>query len=291
MKAMLKFRFFSIVLAVFWATVFVQAQPNPEWTRNFPPFRIAGNLYYVGSEDLAAYLIVTPEGDILINSNLESSPAQIKKNVESLGFKFDDIKILLISHAHFDHCAGSAELLRLTHAKYEVMEGDVSVIESGGATDFHYGSDKSKLYPKAPVDRVLHDGDQVSLGGATLTAHLTAGHTKGTTTWTMDEIEGGRTIHVVIVGSPNVNPGYKLVNNPTYPQIAADYEHEFEVLNALPCDIFLGAHGGYFDLKEKYGRWKAGDKSVFIDPAGYKAYIADREQAFEAELKKQQAGK
>lgn len=288
---MFKFRFPSIFLIAFLGAVSVHAQPNPEWTRNFPSFRIAGNLYYVGSEDLAAYLIVTPKGDILINSNLESSPAQIKKNVETLGFKFDDIKILLISHAHFDHCAGSAEVLRLTHAKYEVMEGDVSVIESGGATDFNYGSDKSKRYPKAHVDRVLHDGDQVSLGGVVLTAHLTAGHTKGTTTWTMDETEGGRTLHVVIVGSPNVNPGYKLVNNPTYPRIAADYKHEFEVLKALPCDIFLGAHGGYFDLKEKYDRWKAGDKNAFVDPAGYKAYIADREQAFEVELKKQQAGK
>ncbi len=132
-------------------------------------------------------------------------------------------------------------------------------------------------------------------GGTTLTAHLTAGHTKGTTTWTLDEnwplgvegAEGTRTLHVVIVGSPNVNPGYKLVNNKTYPQIAADYRQGFEVLKGLPCDVFLGAHGGYFGLAEKYPRWKAGDKNAFIDPAGYKAYIADREQAFESELKKQ----
>ncbi len=263
----------------------------PTWTQPFPPFRIAGNLYYVGSEDLASYLIATPKGLILINSNLTSSPALIRKSVEALGFRFSDIKILLISHAHNDHCAGSAEIIKQTGAKYYVMDGDVPVVESGGKSDFAYGARKDMRYPAAHVDRVLHDGDTVELGGTVLTAHLTAGHTRGTTTWTMDESEGGRLLHVVIVGSPNVNPGYKLVGNTVYPQIAADYKHEFDVLKALPCDIFLGAHGGYFDLTEKYPRWKAGDKDAFIDPAGYKAYIADREQAFETELRRQQAAK
>lgn len=262
-------------------------QTNPTWVKPFPAFRIAGNLYYVGSEDLAAYLIVTPQGNILINSNLESSPPQIKKAIESLGFKFNDTKILLISHGHFDHCAGSAEIKRETGAKYEVMEQDVPVVESGGHTDFHYGADKSMWFPPTKVDRVLHDGDTVSLGGTTLTAHLTAGHTKGTTTWTLDETEGGRTLHVVIVGSPNVNPGYKLVGNQTYPQIASDYRHEFEVLKKLTCDVFLGAHGGYFDLLAKYDRFKNGDKNAFIDPEGYKAYVADRQQAFEKALHRQ----
>ncbi len=269
----------------------LSAQVPTSWTTPFPAFRIAGNLYYVGSEDLAAYLIVTPKGNILINSNLQSSPPLIKKAIESLGFKFSDTKILLISHGHYDHCAGSAEIKRLTGAKYEVMDRDVSVVESGGHTDFNYAADKSLWFPPTKVDRILHDGDTVTLGGTTLTAHLTAGHTKGTTTWTLDEKENGRTLHVVIVGSPNVNPGYKLVNNKTYPQIADDYRHEFEVLKSLPCDVFLGAHGGYFGLAGKYPRWKAGDKDAFVDPAGYKAYIADREQAFESELKKQSAAK
>lgn len=266
------------------------AAPNPSWTAPAPPFRIAGNLYFVGSQDLAAYLLVTPAGDILINSNLESSPPQIKKSVEALGFRWSDIKILLISHAHYDHCAGSAAILRQTHAKYEVMAQDVSVVQSGGRTDFHYFGDKSMYFPLAHVDRILHDGDKVSLGGTTLTARLTAGHTQGTTTWTFDETGGGRTLHVVIVGSPNVNPGYRLVGNTRYPQIAADYRHEFQVLRNLPCDIFLGAHGGYFDLAAKYARFKAGDKNAFVDPSGYKAYIADRLQAFQAELAKQSAG-
>lgn len=269
----------------------IAALPKAEWTRTFPPFRIAGNLYYVGSEDLASYLIATPAGLILINSNLQSSVPQIRKSVESLGFHFRDIKILLISHAHYDHCAGSARILQLTGAKYYVMDADVPVVESGGKSDFYYSSVASMRFPPAHVDRALHDGDAVSLGGVTLTAHLTAGHTKGTTTWTLDETEGGRLLHVVIVGSPNVNPGYKLVHNAAYPQIAADYSHGFEILRRLPCDVFLGAHGAYFGLASKYPRFKAGDKSAFVDPVGYQAYIAEREAAFKAELARQQAAR
>jgi metallo-beta-lactamase class B len=267
------------------------AEVNPAWTRPIPPFRIVGNLYYVGSEDLASYLIVTPKGDILINSNLETSVPQIESSVEALGFKFSDIKILLISHAHFDHCAGSARLKQLTGARYFVMDADVPVVESGGKTDFQYGSDSTTHYPPAKVERVLHDGDAVRLGGVVLIARKTAGHTRGTTTWTFDETEAGSTLHVVIVGSPNVNPGYKLVGNKAYPRIAEDYKHGFQVLKGLPCDIFLGAHGSYYGLLEKLNRRQHGDPNAFVDPAGYKAYIADREQAFEAELKQQSSGK
>lgn len=267
------------------------AQYPPAWTKPFPPFRIAGNLYYVGSEDLASYLIATPQGLILINSSLEVSVPLIQKSVESLGFRFGDIKILLISHAHNDHCAGSAHIIQLTGAKYYVMDADVPVVESGGKADFQYGAEMSMRYPPAHVDRILHDGDTVQLGGTVLTAHLTAGHTKGTTTWTMDENEGGRVLRVVIVGSPNVNEGYKLVGNKDYPQIAADYKRGFALLKRLSCDIFLGAHGGYYGLTAKYDRWKAGDLNAFIDPDGYKAYIADHEQAFETELQRQSAAK
>src|SRR5450631_2446067 len=159
-------------------------QIRPEWVHPFPAFRIAGSLYYVGSQDLAAYLIATPQVDVLINSNLQSSPALIRKGVESLGFHFGDIKILLISHAHWDHCAGSAQLKELTGAKYFVMEQDVPVVESGGTTDFQYGTALDKQYKPTKVDRVLHDGDDVRLGDTVLVAHLTPGHTKGTTTWT-----------------------------------------------------------------------------------------------------------
>jgi len=284
-----------MLLCSFAYTARLPAQTNPAWTRAFPPFRIAGNLYYVGSEDLASYLIATPRGLILINSNLESSVPLIKQSVEALGFKFTDIKVLLISHGHFDHCAGSAAILKLTSAKYYVMDADVSVVESGGKTDFAYAAQPDMHFPTTHIDRVLHDGSKVSLGGTVLTAHLTAGHTRGTTTWTMDEPSSdqanARPLHVVIVGSPNVNAGYKLVGNKAYPRIAEDYKRGFAVLHSLPCDIFLGAHGGYFGLSAKYPRWKAGDQNAFIDPDGYKAYIADREKAFLAELARQQTAK
>jgi metallo-beta-lactamase class B len=267
------------------------AQTNPDWTTPIAPFHIAGNLYYVGSKDLASYLIVTSEGDILINSSLESSVPMIRASIEQLGFKFKDIKILLISHSHGDHDAGSAELIRQTGAKYMVMDGDVSVVESGGATDFAYAKD---TYAPAKVNRILHDGDSVKLGGTMLIAHKTAGHTRGCTTWTMQVKEAGRPLDVVIVGSWNVNPGWRLVDRPnqpaSYPGIAADYRRTFATLKGLQCDIFLGAHGAYFAMLAKLDRIKAGaNENVWIDPSGYQAAVAEREQAFETELKRQES--
>ena len=281
--------FFRALLLTIALSCGLAAQQDPAWTAPQEPFRIMGNVYYVGSEGLASYLIATPKGDILINSNLETSPAQIRKSVEALGFQFSDIKILLISHAHFDHDAGSAEIIRMTGAKYIVMAEDVPVVESGGRKDFAYGGTGNTHYPPTKVDRVLHDGDTVRLGNVVLVAHLTPGHTKGCTTWTMKVAEGGKTYNVVIVGSPNVNPGpgYKLVGNAQYPQIAQDYEKTFRVLKSLPCDIFLGAHGSYFGMKEKLARMKDGNANPFIDPEGYKAYVAERERAFRRELAKQ----
>ncbi len=262
---------------------------NADWTEPFPPFRIAGNLYYVGSKGLANYLIVTPQGNILINSDTEKNVPMIKASIEKLGFKFSDTKILLISHAHWDHDAGSALIKKETGAQYMVMDADVPVVESGGKADFNYGNDPATLYPPVKVDRVLHDGDEVKLGGAVLVAHLTPGHTKGCTTWTMKVSDGGKTYNVVIIGSPNVNAGYRLVDNKAYPQIAQDYERMWRVLKSLPCDIFLGAHGEYFDLEGKYPRMKAGGANPFIDPEGYEAYVAQKEKDFYAELARQKA--
>jgi metallo-beta-lactamase class B len=266
----------------------LHAATNPDWTAPFPPHRIVGNLYYVGSRDLASFLVVTPQGNILINSNLVSSPALIRKSVEHLGFRFSDTRILLISHAHFDHCGGSAKIKKMTHAKYLVMEGDVPSVESGGRKDFAFGNSPSMWYPPAKVDRVLHDGDQVRLGGTVLTAHLTAGHTRGCTTWTLEVPDHGRLYRVVIVGSPSVLSEYKLVNNPVYPQITADFARQFQTLRSLPCDIFLSSHGSAYGLIEKYARLKEGQPNPFIDPAGYQAFVAGRQRDFEEALRKQQ---
>ena len=287
-------KWFAILIVVTFITVILPsnnlaAQSN-DWTEPFPPFKIAGNLYYVGSKGLANYLITTPKGHILINSDLEENVPLIRASVEKLGFKFTDIKILLISHAHWDHNAASETIKKLTGAKYMVMDADVSVVESGGKTDFQYGNDPQSLYKPTKVDRVLHDGEEVKLGGTVLVARLTPGHTKGCTTWTLKVKDNNKTYNVVIIGSPNVNPGYRLVNNSEYPRIAEDYEKTFKVLKSLQCDIFLGAHGNYFSLETKYPRFKDEGMTVFIDPAGYKKYVEEREDAFKKELAKQRSG-
>jgi metallo-beta-lactamase class B len=280
----------AVALAAFTLWNQADAQGNADWTTPITPFRIADGLYYVGSKDLASYLVVTTQGDILINSSLTSSPALIRQSVEQLGFKFTDIRILLISHSHSDHDAGSAEVIKTTGARYMVMDGDVPVVESGGKEDFQYHD----LYPVAKVDRVLHDGDEVRLGSAVLVAHKTAGHTRGCTTWTMKVTQGGKTLNAVIVGSWNVNPGYRLVDKPgqpaSYPGIADDYRRTFALLKQLPCEIFLGAHGAYFDMLGKLSKAAPGPagESIWVDPKGYQAAVAEREQAFEAELRKQQ---
>ena len=261
------------------------AQGNPDWHRPFPEFRIAGNIYWVGTADLAVYLIKTPAGDILSNTDFDQDVPNIQKSIEKTGAKMSDVKIILISHAHDDHVAGTAAIKKLAGAQLMVMEPDVDEMESGGQGDFQY---KSRWAP-VKVDRVLHDGDTVKLGGTTLVAHLTPGHTKGCTTWTTQVTENGRPLHVVIVGSPNVNPGYRIVNNPKYPNQAQDYEKTFAVLKSLPCDVFLGAHGAYFGLKAKYEKYPTEGPAAYIDPAGYKAYVSERESAFRRELARQSA--
>ena len=275
------------LIALIASAVALRAQSD--WTEPFPPFKIAGNLYYVGSKGLANYLITTPKGHILINSDMEENVPLMRASVEKLGFKFADIKILLISHAHWDHDAASDTIKKLTGAKYMVMDADVSVVESGGKADFQYGNDPKTLYKPTKVERVLRDGDEVKLGGTVLVAHLTPGHTKGCTTWTLKVRESGKTYNVVIIGSPNVNSGYQLVNNTAYPQIAKDYEKMFRVLKSLPCDIFLGAHGNYFGLETKYSLLKEEGLAVFVDPEGYKKYVEDKEQEFKSELAKQRS--
>src|SRR6202521_922363 len=201
-------------------------------TTQFPPHKIIGNVYYVGTKTLSSFLVVTPQGHLLIDSTYERNVPTIQKSVEQLGFKFSDIKILLGSHAHGDHQEGDALVKQLTGAQVMAMAEDVPALQAmkpGGK--------------EHPIDKILHDGDPVTLGGTTLVAHLTPGHTRGCTTWTMKVQDGGKTYDVVIVGSVNVNQGVLLVGNKEYPQIANDYVRTFKVLQSLPVAVFLGAHG------------------------------------------------
>jgi metallo-beta-lactamase class B len=259
------------------APVLAQANGHEAFNKPFPPFKVIGNVYYVGTDDLGSFLIPTPDGNILINSDFEDTVPQIRASVEKLGFKFTDIKILLGSHAHGDHMEGDARVKELTGAQVMVMEQDIPAI--------------SRMTPgnkPHPIDRVLHDGDEVKLGGTTLVAHLTPGHTKGCTTWTLKTQENGKSYNVVILGSIGVNPGYVLVNTQDYPQIADDYIKGFKVLRSLPCDIFLASHARFYDLHEKYAKMQNGGPNPFIGPAGYKAHLDLQEKNFRAKLEEQQ---
>jgi metallo-beta-lactamase class B len=247
--------------------------------KQFPPHKIIGNIYYVGTESLGSFLVTTPAGLILINSDYERNVPTIRDSVEKLGFKFSDIKILLGSHAHADHMEGDALVKELTGAEVMAMEQDVPALQ--------------KIMPggKAhPVDRILHDGDEVTLGGTTLVAHLTPGHTRGCTTWTMKVKEGSGTYNVVIIGSVGVNPGFKLVNNKDYPQIADEYMQSYRVLRSLACDVPLGSHPAMYNLAAKYPKIGNG-ANPFIDPAGYKEELDVQETLFRSILEQQRAQK
>jgi metallo-beta-lactamase class B len=273
-----------------------RADDPPDWSAPLAPFQIADNLYYVGSRELAAYLVATPKGNILINANLASSPPLIRASIEKLGFRWSDTKILLNSQAHSDHMAGAAGILAQTHAENMVMEGDVDVVESGGRTDFNAKSDQFQTFASTHVDRVLHDGDTVTLGGISLTAHKTAGHTRGCTTWTLrSHLPGepmGTLRNIVIVGAASFWSDFQLVDHPkhpaSYPGIAADFRHTFATLRALPCDVFLGSHGNYFNLRGKLSRQSKNGVSVWIDPDGYKVFVDRAELAFNIAFVRQQ---
>jgi metallo-beta-lactamase class B len=213
-----------------------------EQTTAFTPHKVVANIYYVGTQSLASFLVTTPQGHILINSSY-------------------DVKILLGSHAHGDHMEGDAAVKEQTGATVVSMAEDVPALEKikpGGKTH--------------PIDRVIHDGDEVTLGGTVLHAHLTPGHTRGCTTWTMKVQDGGRTLDVVIIGSAGVNPGFVLVNNKDTPQIADEFRRTFQILRSLPCDIPLASHPAMYNLAEKFPKVGKGP-NPFIDPAGYKAEI------------------
>jgi metallo-beta-lactamase class B len=247
-----------------------------DWNKPFPAHRVIGNVFSVGSEQLGSFLISTPAGHILINSDYEETIPVIRAGVEQLGFKFSDIRILLGSHAHPDHMSGDALFKELTGAKVMAMEQDVPALRNmrqGGK--------------EHPIDRILHDGDTVELGGSVLTAHLTAGHTKGCTTWTLKVVDSGKSYDVVIVGSVSLNAAI-LVNNRDYPQIVDDYVRSFQTLRSLHADVFLGSHTGFYQMTQKYAKLSPGGPNPYIDPQGYQALIDSSEKAFNdrlAELK------
>jgi metallo-beta-lactamase class B len=274
-------RVIFIALAVAWAIpAAARAQAN-DLSRNMnqpvEPFHIIGNIYYVGASDITSYLIVTPAGDILLDGGFVETAPMIEANIRKLGFKLSDVKCILSSHEHLDHAGGISELQRVTGARFVALEQEVPGLTAGSS------------FPAAKPDRVIHDGDTVKIGSEVMTAHLTAGHTRGCTTWTTTVHDGTRLYHVVFVGSASVLPMYRLIDKPgapaTYRGIAQDYQKTFQVLRSLPCDVFLASHGSFYSLVEKRGVMeKKPAQNPFIDPWGYQAYILHTEAYFQKEL-------
>lgn len=254
-------------------------------SRNLPvePFRVVGNVYYVGANEVTSFLIATRQGHILLDGGFAETAPLIRDNIGKLGFRLRDVKVLLNSHAHFDHAGGLAQLKHWSGASLAASERDAPQLAAGGRGDYRFGD--SLLFPPVRPDRLLRDGDVVTVGGAVLTAHLTPGHTPGCTTWTMAAADGGKRYDVVFVCSTTVLPGVRLRDQPSYPGIAADYERTWKVLYALPCDVFLGSHASFFAGEEKARRLRAGAPvNPFVDPAGYRSYLARAEAAFRQQL-------
>ena len=275
-------------LAAFAALAFAsaaQAQVPAEWTTPQKPFRIIGNTYYVGTEDLAVYLIASPKGDVLIDGALVETVPQIEKNIAALGFKLSDIKLILNTHAHYDHAAGLARLKKDTGAKFDASAADKPILETGTIT---FGPTASTHYPPVKVDHVVKDGETLSAGDIRLTAHLTPGHTPGCTSWTWNETEGGKTYKVIDICSVSV-AGNPLVNNKAYPRIVDDYRASIARLKAMQADVFLAPHAQFYDPQGKEASRKPGGPNPFVDPTALQSFMTKAKAAFETELARQEA--
>lgn len=252
---------------------------NPEWSKSYVPFRVVGNVYYVGTYDLACYLVVTPEGSILINTGLASSGLQIKANVEKLGFKFNDIKVLLTTQAHFDHMGAMAEIKRLTGAKMMIDEKDAQVMEDGGKSDYALG-DQYSSYAPLKADRILHGGDTVALGGMKLKMLHHPGHTKGSCSFIFDVADGKKKYRVLIANMPTIVTAHKFSEVIAYPEITADYTYTLQEMKKLTFDIWLSSHASQFNLHEKHKPGDSYNPAAFTDRKGYDQSLNDLSKAF-----------
>ncbi len=264
-------------------------QSPEEWRRPFAAHRVIGNVYYVGTYDLACFLIVTPQGNILINTGLEDSAPLLRKSMADLGFKLEDVRWLMTTQAHYDHVAALAEMKRLTGAKVLASQADAVLLEDGGKSDFHFGPEYG--YAPVKVDERIADGQKLRLGGVELTAYVHSGHTRGSLSYGLTVHEGGKDYRVLIANMGSINPGVKLLHNARYPEIANDYARTFERQKALACDVFLSSHASQYGLHKKYTPGAAYDPERFVDPAGYRAAVESSENSYRRQLAEERAGK
>ena len=253
---------------------------NEIYVRPFPPLHIVGNLYYVGTYDLAVYLIVTPAGNMLINTGVGDSVAPIRANIEKLGFKVSDIKLLLATHGHWDHVAGMAELKRLTGAKMLMQEADAGMLEDGGNSDYRFPQGRGSTYEPVKVDQRLKDGDKVKLGDTELTVMHHPGHTKGATSFSFTTQDAGRTYRVLIANMGSINPGVKVSGMPAFPGITEAYAQTFAKQKQIVPEVWVASHAKQFNLHEKYKPGDAYDPNRFVDPQGYRDAVAKLEKIY-----------
>lgn len=280
-------RLLGILMSVSFS-VAAAAQQNEvarAWNQPVDPFRIAGNIYYVGASDLTSFLITTSDGHIVLDGGLEQTAPMIIANIKRLGFRIEDVRLLLNSHAHLDHAGGLAELKRATGAKFLSSAGDAPQHARGGLDDPQFGN----IYPYPPIDpdRLIRDGEKIRLGDTTMTAHITAGHTKGCTTWSTTARHENEVLNVIFLCSPSIPSEYKLVGNPRYPDVIEDFRRQFAMLRKIEPDLFLASHGVFFDLQGKIKRHRAGEERAFVDPEGYRKLIERSERAFEQKVSEQ----
>lgn len=267
----------ALALLLFSALAPLQAQRS-NWARPFEAHRVIGNLYYVGTYDLAVYLVTSDEGHFLINTGLEDSTPQIRAGIESLGFQFEDVKVLLTMQAHWDHTAALAEIKQLTGAEMWATADDAPVLRDGGFSDPHFGGKQS--FKPVEVERVLKDGETISLGDAKLKVVETPGHTRGSVSYTMTVRESGRDYNVGIINMNSINPGKRFQTDPTYPEIISDFEHTFAVQKELPVDVYVSAHASQYDLHKKFKPGDSYDPDRFVDPESYLRKVQSYEDAY-----------
>jgi len=284
----------SIALVICFCVAVVSSSPaqdDPDWTRSFPAFRIIGNIYWVGSYDLSSYLLTTPQGHILINTGVGDTARRIKASVEQLGFKLADTRILTTTQGHYDHVAGLAELKRMTGARVVVSMPEKELLESGGKLDFRFGDTPGAQFEPVKVDGTFKDNDTISLGGTVLTAHHHPGHTKGSTSFTLNVQESGKTYRVVIANMASINPGVTVSGMPAYLGIADDYARTFKAQKDMQIDVFLASHASQFKLHEKYKPGDAFNPDRFVDPQGFKAAVEELEKTYRDQLARERARK
>jgi metallo-beta-lactamase class B len=280
-------RFLICLLLILCTATYAQQKAEwRSWNQPVPPFHLIGNIYYVGANEITSFLITSPKGHILLDGGFAETAPQIEANIQKLGFKLRDVRVLINSQAHSDHAGGFAELKRATGARFLIAQGDADLVARGGHDDFAFGN--SMVYPAVKPDGIVHEGDDIKVGDAVISAHITPGHTKGCTTWTAKATDNGKTYDVLFLCSVSA-PGGKLVNNPKYPNIVDDYRETFRRLKKMNVDIFLASHGSMFNLEEKRRAIGEGKPSPFVVHGEFATFMDQAERNFEKQVAAQES--